>query len=174
MISNFTIKSPLSHLQYSLDSKQSLFTGPLKNHYLAAIRLEEPVVLRIDAPHSLCHLAREANRRRHRLRIPPENITEVDVEQVSSGEHHDVVQMPISNAQLERSQNNHRLHNVCLYCLIYISVKLGRAQSLDVGRHCPNLKGETLLTVVVKHGSITLNRFVHERNGKTLVITIQC
>lgn len=55
----------------------------LHTRYLAAVRLEEPVVFRVHAPHGVRHFAREPNRRGHRLGIPAENIPEVDVEQIA-------------------------------------------------------------------------------------------
>lgn len=74
-----------------------------KATHLTAVGLKQLVVLRVNAPHGIRHLACEAERRRHRLGVPAEDVSEIDVKQVAFRQKHEVVQMPVSDAQLRQT-----------------------------------------------------------------------
>lgn len=73
------------------------FAGPPISH-LAAVPLEPGVVLVSLAAHGIGHLTREAEGRWEGLGVVAENEAEVDVEEVARRQHHDVVQMPVTDA----------------------------------------------------------------------------
>jgi len=57
------------------------------------------IVLRVDAAHGLHHLLAELHGRGERLGIAPQDVAEVDVEQLARFRQHQVVQVAVAHAQ---------------------------------------------------------------------------
>lgn len=86
--------------------------GPPISH-LAAVPLEPGVVLVSLAAHGIGHLTREAEGRWEGLRVVAEDETEVDVEQVARRQHHDVVQMPVTDACANTRAHRAQINGMC-------------------------------------------------------------
>lgn len=60
------------------------------------------IMLRMNAAHGLDHLLAELHWRRQRLRIPAEDVAEIDMKQFARFGQHQIVQMTIADAQQVR------------------------------------------------------------------------